>query len=598
LLGVWLVMGMCGAVWAQAEGLFAVHASTRPVLCLCELHGEDGALLVGTEGGLVVVAGGRERRLLAGVPVRGLCALSDEQALVAADTGLYRYDGKALVRLSEEPTTAVAVAGGRWYTGHPEGVARLWQAAGALPQEVVRTGSAAPVSGLVPDGETLFVATLEGLWRVGPEGAQRQRLSLDPLSGNVSALERLGGRVVAGTPAGLFGWAAGEWARLVSGPGAQPFVTALADRGDGSALVADDTEGVYLLREGALTPLAGAPRETSALWVRDDGTVVAGTATDGAWLLRLTADGAAVEGQERLTRHDGELPQNAVTSLAWARDSGVLYAGTATRGVGALRGSVWTATDRARGLPSDWVNQVASDGSRLYLRDSAGRVFTGDGHGGWRVVGKKQDGWPKDWTSGLGYDAGTLWVGTYGAFYLKGPRGWEVHAPKPQLQGKMVTDLAFRGDEVWLATPKHGLLCWNRKTGQWRSYGLAEGFPDTWVTGVEVLGKEVWAGTFGQGVARLVESGGKQTWEVFRPGGGAATLPSERVNCMKVAAGRLYVGTLAGVTATDGRTWRTWGLREGMVSDSVRALETDGENLWIATDGGLCQAFLKALGLP
>lgn len=596
---------------AQVTVPWTVHASTRNVLVVTQVSRTDGSpsVLVGTEGGLVVISRGISRHLLPGVPVRALAPLPDRpgETLVGADTGLYLICSRGLLRLSSEPTTALHTAGREWYTGHPEGVVCIWDSSwqppegvpeattAPAPSGILRLGGPSPVLWLALHRGSLFCATWDALWVSDRTGLHRQTLSPDPLAAHICTLASVGGRVMVGTPVGLFAWAAGEWARVSSGPGSRPYATALAATQEADAWVADDTEGLFRLHQGTLIPLRDASAEITAIREVDPRTLLIGTAGNGAWRWRLTEDGSGVAAREPLTDHQRELPENGATSLAWAPHSRTLYAGTSTHGVGAFRQGAWSCLDRSRGLPDDWINQVASDGSRLYVRDSRGQVLTTTTSGAWRKVGKRPDGWPKDWTSALGFDGGRLWAGTLSAFYLLGPGGWQVFAPKPQLQGKMVTDLAFRGDEIWIATHKHGLLCWNLRTGAWQHYALAEGFPDTWVTAVEVLGGEVWAGTFSKGLARLAESGGKRTWTVFVPGMAGEPLPSERVNCLKAAGGRLFVGTLGGLTATDGTAWRTWGLAEGLPCDSVRALEYDGADLWVGTDGGLLQAPLAAL---
>ncbi len=579
--------------------VFEVLASTRSVTRLAEI---DGTLLVGTTGGLVEIpvpalegGPGSWPVRLPGVPVRELAAVPGA-VLVATDRGLFRRSGgQGWDMVSAEPAAgALGTAAGSLWTGHGDGAVVRRDPTGS-ERARIRTGWRAPVHSLVEDGDGVLVASVEGLARIGPDGkAVTERPGDDPLATTVMRLVRIGTRVLALTAGGVFEREGGVWVRR--GVGATASIHALDAVASGdSILVATAGDSLHRLEGTALTRVARSFAHASAL-VRVGRHLVVGLPMDGTWVM-----GSPPRPLQDLDR---EPPGNTVTGLAFAARYRTLVVGTFENGLGMFQDGAWRQYGEGRGLPSNWVNQVASDGTRVLVRFSDGRVYTQIGRERFRQLGAG-DHWPKNWTSSLGVSDGSIWVGTLSAYYLRNPGGWDVVVPKPELQDNQVTDLERMGPETWVATHKHGLHRHDRAGDRWDSYGYGSGLGDAWVTCVEGFRGEVWAGTFDGGVARLggtpetrqasAEARHPERWRRYRAADPDPVLPTDAVNAMLATPEELWIATQRGLVRTDGTRWTRFGLDEGLPSDEILSLASDGERLWIGTSSGLCQAPLALL---
>jgi ligand-binding sensor domain-containing protein len=241
------------------------------------------------------------------------------------------------------------------------------------------------------------------------------------------------------------------------------------------------------------------------------------------------------------------------------------------------------------------VNQVASDGRRVLVRFSNGQVYTQIGRERFRQLGAG-DGWPKNWTSAAGSSQGQLWAGTQNAFYLRTPEGWQIRAPKPQLQEKLILDLEVDGSVRWLATHRQGLLRWDTEGDDWNQYSLGSGLDDTWVTCLARFRGEIWAGTFSGGLARLpVGERDPRAWRRIRHDDPKGLLPSDGIQCLLETPHGLWIGTFEGLVWTDGEYWKTFGLETGLPSKNILSLTTGDGRLWVGTDSGLARANLEDL---
>ncbi len=90
----------------------------------------------------------------------------------------------------------------------------------------------------------------------------------------------------------------------------------------------------------------------------------------------------------------------------------------------------------------------------------------------------------------------------------------------------------------------------------------------------------VWAGTLNRGLFRL-------EGEVFRPAPGAEQLNPWTSALHQDRRGLIWVGTQGGLSAWDGKRWKTYTTRDGLSANSVRAIADDSKgNLWIGTERG------------
>ena len=141
-----------------------------------------------------------------------------------------------------------------------------------------------------------------------------------------------------------------------------------------------------------------------------------------------------------------------------------------------------------------------------------------------------------------------------------------------------VSALQVDGDDLWIGTWNGGLSRLSMSGGQARIFreGRESLLPAT-VRCIEVTPSRVWVGTY-QGLFTYSKAGG--SWQEIESFGGA---DPRKVEALRLAAGRLYVGTLGqGLWRQEEKGWSrvSSGLLPG---DFVTCLEADGEDLLIGT---------------
>lgn len=499
--------------------LLTIPGSPQAQLPLWKVHASTRSVTclapgrIGTTGGLRQA----NRLYYPGLAVRAL-----SEHYVATDHGLYQGEE----RKTAEPTCALLETPQGLATGHASGRLVWGSTSYQLPTR-------APVQALSWDGTTLYAGTLDGLYT--PDG-QRQELSQDPLSRTVTALLP----DVAGTAGGVFVRTNGEWTRL--GPPVE--VTALARDKDGVLLVGTPDEGVFRQQDDTLVPMPGHPLGVSALLDTADGLVV-GTPDGGAWC----------QGRG-LYAWEGEIPGNQV--MAVAVTARAVCAATFDNGLGMLGQAGWQR------VSDSWVNQVASQGDGFLVRLSDGAVLD---LGENRQLGRR-DGWPKDWTSALGPG----WVGTTSAFYLQDGARWQVFAPKPALQGAVVTSVARWRRSVWVGT-QSGLFEVNPQTREARRVA---GVNDSWITALAVYEGRLYVGTFSGGLSIL----------------GEGQVSPERIHCLLATPRGLWAGTPQGLLQVNRKRFL-------LAGQTVWCLAQRQDELWVGTDHGLLQTSQARLeGMP
>ncbi len=231
------------------------------------------------------------------------------------------------------------------------------------------------------------------------------------------------------------------------------------------------------------------------------------------------------------------------------------------------------------GLTSGWklarVNTACEDregnlvvgtlGSGLYWFDAAGQATQ---------ISTNQ-GLSNDYILSLHVDReGDLWVGTDGGGLNRVKRAaFDLLEPS---QGLVVQSVA--------ADPEGGLWIGYSGIGiplaHWKD-GIHRNAPMSVRTVLVDRQQRVWAGTRGAGLLEVQDYKFRKV-----PGFDYLTLPNVSV-LHEDRRGWLWAGGLRGLAKWDGRDWQTFGTREGLSSERIRAV-TDGPDgvVWVGTEGG------------
>ena len=316
-----------------------------------------------------------------------------------------------------------------------------------------------------------------------------------------------------------------------SGPGSGQAldITGMTEdaRGD---LYVTATSGVFMLRDGALAPVAGGPVPAQAPFAHQDGLWIGGRG--GVHRRRLTG------GWERLP-----LPADAAdaTVTRLLSTQGRLWAAT-SMGLYRLGASGWEHADE--------VPQLRQSPVELLYVDRDGDLWAGGDAGLARVRGGRL-------VAFVGYrDPGGI----------------------PGLR----TAFEDREGNLWLGSQWEGLTrLWNSWT---RRYSLAEGLHDriVWSVSRDPDGRRLWVG--GNDGLSVLEDG---RFRLVVPG---AALPHPHAYNLLAEPGRVWVGTRGGLRVLDAGGTRPRALPElaAVGGAQVNALRRapDGA-LWIGTAEGL-----------
>ncbi len=528
-------------------------------------------------------------------PVRALATGSCcGEVWAGGDSGqLYRWDGRAWRHSWAAPSPIQAVVDwrGEVYVGAADGLYRFGSA--GIVRETAHSG--APVFALLVHGDRLWAGCEDGLWRREQDGWVREADEPGHFIHGVYALGRAAdGSLAAGTVHGaaLRNANTGEW-RLVP--------------------VRDEY---------------GRDAAVQALVTDRDGRLWAGTDGAGAYEFTLDPLRAVVYGPAGNT----SLTTRFVRGIAVDADGNIWYATPA--GAFRFQAHMWRTEIQGQG-EGDLINHVND-----LLVDRQGRLWVATGGGGIRVKVKPsaeevvytpEDGVPSRVLTLAEAADGAIWAGTFTGVFRYATGGWEQALTSDLLPSLVVTVLLSDGPYMWIGTDL-GLIrydtrdgsvepllefaqqsvealmldgrsrlwvgtqhsgVWQRRTdGQWVKHAHnpedEASIPGNWIIGSGLAPDwradgHIWA---------IVYNAGLVYWDgqAWSPADLEGQVASSLIWTLEVEAdaGMLWVGSEAGVSLFDGRTWGSLTPEDGLNSPVVYAIEPAEEGAyWIGGPAGL-----------
>jgi signal transduction histidine kinase/ligand-binding sensor domain-containing protein len=527
------------------------------------------------------------------------------RALVAACISLAFFSCGPAVVQAQENAGAAPGGPGEW-------VARNWQAEDGLPQNSINTL-------LQTRDGFLWVGTNGGLSRF--DGLQFRNFGLQDGLGAVlitSLAETASGELWVGTSGG--GVSRWEHGRFVTYGAAEGFpekadVWSMVEDRDGSMWIGT-TEGLVLWREGKFSKMGktqGLPeKQVRALTLDTEGTLWVSVIMDGVYrgkngTFTRQVEPGPVTGDcySLMTHRDGSIWAGAGNGKLWRRKQ-----------------DAWLKIERTSGLPNaSFVSMT---------EDTDGRVWLAvPNHGVYRSLGDRFELVASDSRNVAGAircvaadRTGHIWIGTSsGGLTRLSRRVLHYWTSANEERPFVATTIAEAADGSWLVgTGNAGLFRFDtgrlieheepavKRVSNHIYCGAAGGDGSIWMAGEQFLhrlvsgqpvqsfieppilgeairamcvdGDTIWLGTY---YSTLLKYSAGRVETVAPAGsfsGGITSIVMDK-------PGALWIGSSGGLHRWENGKTQVWGTKEGLLTQSVRALyrQPDG-TLWIGTLGG------------
>ncbi|MBP7867390.1 MAG: hypothetical protein KA419_15765 [Acidobacteria bacterium] len=559
---------------------------------LCMLQDRRGFFWFGTQSGVCRFDGfdfetfGRESGL---TPSRVVCLLEDRLGGVWAGTaedGLHRFDGarwsRQLARegAGGEVRALVETPGGAIWAATPAGLlrrdARGWA---ALPFPGERRGAGALSLAVGPGGEVWCGTAGQGVGRLGEGGwsftGRRDGLPLGSVNGLL--FDRRGRLWAISPDDGAAVLENGAWSPVdaLRAAGVDQLTSLRLDAG-GNVWVTSRGSGAAGLLPG------GVVRFTRDEGLLSDDILCMDQDREGNYWFGSISGLSRLKGMQfiNFTPRDG-LPDGMVWAIHEEPDGETLLLGCNSGGISTCDGEKWRPWESP-----DWIRRTAV---RCFLRDSRGRLWVGTSGGLACLEGKRwtrlrpADGLPGLVVRALAEDrSGRVWVATdRGLGILDGSR-WSAPPPNPLFGRQVINALhTDRGGRVW-AGNHNGAAVFDGRS--WRNFTTREGLPDNRVTSFsEGPDGRLWITTFGGGICR-------RDGESFRVWNHTHGLSNDFAYFTVHHGGVVYVGTNGGLNRFDGHAFKVYRYEDGLASSEVNlgaCLRDRRGRIWIGTVAGL-----------
>lgn len=568
---------------------------------LCMLQDRQGFFWFGTQSGVCRFDGfefetfGRESGI---TPSRVVCLLEDRFGGIwagTADDGLHRWNG---ARWSRQLTREAAGGEVRALVEAPGGVVWVATAAGVLrrdgrgwvklPFPGGRRGVGALCLAVGPGGEIWCGTDGGGVGRFGAGGwLFTGRVDGLPMDTVTALLFDRRGRPWLISPAdGAAVLENGSWTTVdtIRALGIERLTSIRLDAAGNIWLTSRGMGAVGLLPQGAVR------------FTRDEGLL-----SDDLLCMEQDREGnywfGSISGLSRLkgmqfinfTPRDG-LPDGMVWAIHEEPDRKTLLLGCNSGGISTCDGEKWHPWNSP-----DWIRRTAV---RCFLRDSRGRLWVGTSDGLACLDGKRwtrhhvEDGLPGAVVRALAEDrAGRVWVATDCGLGVRDGLRW-VAAPANPLFGRQGINALFtdREGRVWAGNSK-GAAAFDGRS--WRNFTTREGLPDDRVTSFsEGPDGKLWVTTFGGGICR-------RDGETFTVWNQTHGLSNDFTYFAVHHGGVVYVGTNRGLNRFDGHTFKIYLHEDGLASSEVNigaSLKDSRGRIWIGTVAGLTRFDPRAAG--
>lgn len=554
LLSLSLLWLLGSAMPAAARFVPVAHVGfAGEVTCLAP---DANRLYIGTRGGGLFSWDGPDHPALpAAAALSGRrihdCSLVAGQLWLASDAGLIVVDPAGAVRT--------------WAAGR---ALRVVDAAG-VPTAVMADGRLLRVvdgrleQRAIDVTPMAMAAAADGRWAVGGFGG----VHVGQLARTISLPAAQAGRVVEEVAFALDG-------RLLVRAGGSVFAFDGARFEPVEAALHDDPPALSERSIRARAHFAGR-----SLWATDAGVVY----TDAGRLVPLALPGMPC----------GE----RVIALSAVGDA--LWVGGFDSGLCRFQAGRWQRFFGPQYLPSDMINDLASDGERLFVATTGGlAIVHADGRFEQRTHGHCEGATARACpyhatVTGVTRDAvrDRMWVADAGAVHgIRSDSGrWQHLFRQAGITSKRITRLAVHDGVVAAGTVDQGVLL--KRGRRFARFDDQDGLSDNWVTDLAFAADgALWVSTCTRGVTRVAPDGRTQRF------GRADGLVDDYALSVVPFTDGVFVGTLSGLSIVTAAGVENLTLLDGLSGNEVHDVVQFQGAYWVATDAGL--SVLAQVGEP
>jgi len=164
-------------------------------------------------------------------------------------------------------------------------------------------------------------------------------------------------------------------------------------------------------------------------------------------------------------------------------------------------------------------------------------------------------------------------------YYQKGPQS--------QLPTDSVQCLFLLPPFLYIGTWGEGLCVLNTRDGKWKSYDQKKGLEGKYVTSIayDPVKNVVWVGTHDRGLFSLSDE------HIRSYNSKNSDLSSDRVDCLAFSSGKLYIGTVSGLTVFDGQKFKNYSKKGGFASNVILSLKASKFDVFVGTASGLYKIY-------
>ncbi len=323
--------------------------------------------------------------------------------------------------------------------------------------------------------------------------------------------------------------------------------------------------------------------DVSTLWCSaEDGLLIVGYTRQGIDLFN------AREGVWSYVGADEGMTVNGIRDIAVVDGGATLWLATQDGLLAYSDGNVTTFTTENSPLVDNRIEAIAADGAGAIWLTGADTLYRTDGEE-WDSYDASGGDFPSGRLTGLDVsENGTIWIGSDQTQLCRFDPGVEgcigFYHEQEGMAAAPLTSLTIDSDgEVYYTTSGGGISVFDGEA--WRQLLITEEVVPSNIIRqiVQATDGEYWLAANG-GASRFTPDSDTPA-QIYTPGN--SPLPSNNVNVILPTATGVWFGTEE-VTFFDGVTWTTYGTKEGLTGNGVQAITADAQNrIWFGTNAGL-----------